>query len=223
VTVEVSPGSVAAAARRSYLEALLGADAVEAQRTVDDAIEAGTSVASVYLDVVTPALSELGVLWERAEIGIGDEHLATAITQGVLASLATRLPRAPARGSRPVAVLGSAAEDFHAVGARMVGDFLVAAGWRVLDLGASTPAAAFAEVAADHRATVVAVSTSRAEHLDAVREVRAALDRVARPPRLAVGGLAYHGHPERAAAVGADLHAADPRAFVRLLARSGPA
>ena len=52
----------------------------------------------------------------------------------------------------------------------MVGDFLQAAGWRVFDLGAATPASAFASVAAERGAQLVAVSSSRAEHLDGVRE-----------------------------------------------------
>jgi methanogenic corrinoid protein MtbC1 len=201
-----------------YLDAVLAVDARRAQQTVDRAIAAGMPVALVYLGVLAPALQELGARWERAEITIGDEHLATAITQGVLATLAPRLPRPAHPGPQHVAVVGCGAGDFHGVGARMVGDFLEAAGFRLLDLGVSAPASAFAGVAAAHGARVVAVSSSRAEHLDAVRDVRKALDQLRDPPLLAVGGLAYAGHADRASAVGADVHAPDPAELVRLLA-----
>jgi methanogenic corrinoid protein MtbC1 len=197
--------------RAAYLEALLRADLRSAQGVVERALDAGLAVDAVYLEVLAPAMQEVGVLWERARITVAGEHLATAITQGVLATLAARLPRQTAGYDRVVAVVGCGPEDFHGLGVRMVGDFLEAAGWRVLDLGAATPAAAFAGVADEHGARLVAVSSSRAEHLDGVCEVRRALDALASPPLLAVGGHAYDGHPERAVTVGADLLAADPR------------
>ena len=164
---------------------------------------------------------EIGARWEAAEITVADEHLATAITQSVLVSLAGRLRRARRDRGRDhrVAVTGSGPEDHHALGARMVADFLHAAGWRVLDLGPSTPADGFAQVAEAHGAQVVAVSTSLSQHLDGVRAVRAALDDLPQGdrPLLAVGGRAYTGHPERARSVGADVHATDPAALLHTL------
>jgi methanogenic corrinoid protein MtbC1 len=217
----VTPDDVVVRTRAAYLAALLQADSRSAQGVVEAALVAGLAVDTVYLEVLAPTMYEVGVLWERARITVAGEHLATAITQGVLATLATRLPRRTVGAHRLVAVLGSGPEDFHGLGTRVVGDFLQAAGWRVFDLGAATPASAFASVAAEHGAQLVAVSSSLAEHLDGVREVRRALDFLTRPPLLAVGGSAYDGYPERAAAVGAELHAADPRALlVRLDALS---
>jgi MerR family transcriptional regulator, light-induced transcriptional regulator len=203
--------------RAAYLAALLVADARSAEAVLEAALTAGLGVDAVYLEVLAPAMYEVGVLWERARITVAGEHLATAITQGVLASLAARLPRRAIAAERPVAVVGCGPGDFHSLGVRMVADFLQAAGWRVFELGAATPAAAFASVAAERGARVVAVSSSRADQLDGVREVRRALADLAAPPLLAVGGNAYEGYPERASAVGADLYAADPRELLRRL------
>jgi len=205
--------------RRAYVAALLRADAVGAQSVIDEAISGGMAVRTCYLDVLTPAMHELGVLWEQAKITVADEHLATAITQGVLATLAGRLPRiAPTAAARTrVAVVGCGPEDFHGLGARIVGDFLAAAGWRVLDLGAATPALAFASVARAHDAQLVAVSSSQPEHLEAVRAVRPALEKLDRPPVMAVGGHGYRDHSERAAVVGADLYADDPESLLARL------
>jgi methanogenic corrinoid protein MtbC1 len=219
----MSPVDCVTQTRADYLAALLMADAGSAQAVIDAALAAGLAVDAAYLEVLSPAMHEVGVLWEQARISVAGEHLATAITQWVLAALAARLPRRTVPTETPVAVLGCGPEDFHGLGTRMVGDFLQAAGWRVFDLGAATPASAFASVAAERRAHVVAVSSSRAEHLDGVREVRRALTGLARPPLLAVGGNAYNGYPERASAVGAELHAADPRELLlRLEAMSLP-
>jgi methanogenic corrinoid protein MtbC1 len=206
--------------RSGYVASLLAADAVAAQRLIDGVIAEGLPVRTCYLDVLAPAMHELGELWEQAKISIGDEHLATAITQSVLATMAHRLPRAGVSpdGERAVAVVGCGPGDLHGLGARMVGDFLQAAGWLVLDLGQAAPASAFADVAARRSARLVAVSTSRAELLDGVHDVRRALDTLEGPPLLAVGGVAYVGHRERATAVGADLHAGDPALLLEQLA-----
>ena len=214
-------GAVAA----TYVAALLRADAVGARSTIDDAIGSGMSVDTAYLDVIAPAMREIGELWERAEITIADEHLATAITRRVLATLAGRLPRAQLGAGEPppgIVVCGCGPEDNHALGAQMLADFFQAAGWTVLDLGPVTPAESFAAVAAIHGADVVAVSTSLPEHLDGARAVRRALDGMPNPPLLAVGGHVYSDHPERVLAIGADLYAPDPAALLAALAaRSG--
>ena len=221
--LSVTPDDRVIQTRAAYLEALLLADARSAQGVMDTALASGLAVDAAYLDVLAPAMHEIGALWERARITVAGEHLATAITQGVLAGLAAQLPRRTAHAERPVAVLGCGPEDFHGLGTRMVGDFLQAAGWRVFELGAATPASAFAGVAAERGAHLVAVSSSRAEHLEGVREVRRALNGLACAPLLAVGGNAYEGHPEWAAAVGAELHAADPQQLLlRLEAMSLP-
>lgn len=203
--------------REQYLDALLAADATAARAVVDTALALGVPTGAVYLEVIGPAMEEVGRRWEAAEITVADEHLATAITQGVLAGLAMHLPRTSSSAAGRVAVTGSGPGDDHGIGSRVVADFLAAAGWKVLDLGANTPAEGFAQIAARHDARVVAVSTSLSQHLDGVRRVRAALDGLERPPLLVVGGRAYGGSEDRARRVGADLFAQDPATLLERL------
>lgn len=206
--------------RLEYLDALLAADATGARTVVQTALRAHVPPQDVYLEVVGPAMEEVGRLWEVAQITVADEHLATAITQGVLALLAGELPRLPRDGAR-IAVTGAGPGDHHGLGSRVVADFLQAAGWHVLDLGPCTPAEAFAQVASAHRAGVVAVSTSLSQHLDGVRAIRAALDELDPRPLLVVGGRAYGGSVTRARGAGADLFAADPAVLLAELEAVG--
>jgi len=209
--------------REEYLEALAGADLAGARNVLDDAIEAGMSVREIYLEVLQPALYEIGRRWSHAEISVAQEHLATAATQSAMARLAEGL----ADGSRRVrpgsAVVACVSDELHAVGGRMVADFLEADGWRVTFLGQLTPGLELADLAARQGAHVVALSAALPERLPRVAEVCAALRALDPAPFVLVGGQAFGGSAERALRTGADAYAADAEAAVAAVRERFPA
>src|SRR5215211_5994461 len=146
--------------RERYLDALAAADLAVARNVLDDAIEAGMSVRRIYLDVLQPALYEIGRRWSHAEISVAQEHLATAATQSAMARLAERLAGGPRRVRPGSAVVACVSDELHAVGGRMVADFLEADGWRVTFLGQLTPSVELAALAAHHDAQVFALSAA---------------------------------------------------------------
>jgi methanogenic corrinoid protein MtbC1 len=137
-------GSIQQAGRlaRSYLEALRAADAAGAYKLASRALAEEMSLATFYQQVVTPAMYELGRLWERGAITVADEHLATALTHRVLAAL-----RPPAfinavferDSARPRAMLAAVEGEHHALGLRMSADLLEEAGYQTIYLGADVP------------------------------------------------------------------------------------
>lgn len=99
-------------------------------------------LATLYQRVIAPAMHELGRLWEKGAITIADEHLATALTQRVLA--AVRTPELleetlPARPDKPRALLAAVQGEQHALGLRMAADLLEDSGYQVAYLGADVP------------------------------------------------------------------------------------
>lgn len=200
--------------RARYVEQLLAGDATGARELVDEAL-AVAPVTSVYLDMVHPALYEIGMRWERADVGIGEEHLATSVTEIVIADLAGRLPAAPRR-DRTV-IVACAPGELHAVGSRIVADFLPADGWDVLHLGATTPASALAELTVARRADVVAISVALAQHVPEVAAAVAQLRALPFPLVIALGGRDF-AEPEMALAAGADVVATSPPQLAERLA-----
>src|SRR5215213_2865099 len=146
--------------RERYLDALAAADLAVARNVLDDAIEAGMSVRRIYLDVLQPALYEIGRRWSHAEISVAQEHLATAATQSAMARLAERLADGPRRVRPGSAVVACVSDELHALGGRMVADYLEADGWNVAFLGQLTPSVELAALAAHHDAQVVALSAA---------------------------------------------------------------
>ena len=207
--------------RRAYLEALLARDVGAARSAVDAALAVGMPVAEIYLDVLQPALYEIGRAWAVGDFSVADEHSATAVTQSVLGMLGPRMRTAPKDGR--LAVVTGSPEERHALGVQMVADFLEGDGWEVLNLGASTPAA---RPRADGRRR----APRRRRPLDrdarrAARRGRGGQALLALDPRplVVLGGQLWAGRARAdAPSLGADLVVDGPRELVALLRERFP-
>ena len=192
--------------RDEYVAALVEPDARRARALITEALASGTDPETLYLDVLAPALYEIGLRWERDELGIAAEHLASSVTESAMAELAGRMRRgSPPRGAAIVACVG---EELHRIGSRVVADFLEGAGWDVDHLGAMVPVEHLA--AAARGATVVALSITLPARVPDLVRACAALKALDPAPFVAVGGQGLAG-----AEVPADLVTNDPRELVR--------
>lgn len=199
--------------RADFLDALLARDSARARRVVECALGEGTPVPELYLSVLGPALREVGHRWAMGEINVAEEHYATAIAQSILDGLSRQLRRAP-RDGRLAVVTGTPGEQ-HALGARIVADFLEADGWEVILLGAGVPARDLVALVEHEQPDLVALSTATAGALDGVAEVLRALSALSPRPFVVAGGQFWTATTRSAALeLGADHVEQDPRALV---------
>jgi methanogenic corrinoid protein MtbC1 len=172
---------------RAYAAAVLAGDEVAAELVIRDAIEVGLSIAEVDEAIIAPALWLVGELWERGEISVADEHIATEISIRVLALQreAQRLARERMEG---LVMLAAPAGEQHVVALRMVANLLRDAGYGAVMLGADVPPGALARSASRHRPDVICLSGTMAgagdQMLLAIHEVQEQWPRV----RFVVGG-----------------------------------
>jgi methanogenic corrinoid protein MtbC1 len=206
--------------RERYVDELIAGEAREAQRIVAEAVRLAPA-ARVYQGLLVEGLYEVGRRWERGEVTIAEEHLAAGISEFVLPQVAFHLPRAPRR--RRTAIVACAPGELHAIGSRVVGDFLEAAGWDVLQLGALTPVGALCELTVARRADVVALSASTPARLAEVHDALARLRTVPRPPFVAVGGQAFATAAATASVPDGAVFVRTPEALVAALAERFPA
>jgi MerR family transcriptional regulator, light-induced transcriptional regulator len=144
---------------RAYAAALLSGDEVGAEIAVREAIEAKLSVAEIDDEIIAPALWFVGELWERGEISVADEHIATEICIRVLALQRESQRLAHARADHRV-MLAAPAGELHVVALRMSGNLLRDAGYGVVMLGADVPADSLAASASRHEPDVVCLSAT---------------------------------------------------------------
>jgi methanogenic corrinoid protein MtbC1 len=122
---------------------------------------AGDAIAAVAVldDVLAPAMHDIGALWERNEITVADEHLATAMGQRLLTAIAPALIVAPA-SSRETILLATPASERHTMGLLMANDVLYGAGYDTVLLGAGVPDVALGAALERHRPSVVGLSAT---------------------------------------------------------------
>ena len=73
-------GQALGSLRERYTATLLSGDQEEAFRVIKDALDRGINPLLIYVDVITPALAEVGNAWHRGDLNIAAEHLAIQIT-----------------------------------------------------------------------------------------------------------------------------------------------
>ncbi|MBD3235125.1 MAG: hypothetical protein GF330_00285 [Candidatus Eisenbacteria bacterium] len=96
---------------REYLSDLLAARREACQGIVRELIEQGMRVRTVYLELFQRSLYEVGELWERNQISVATEQLATATTE-ILMSLVYPTLFSAEHLDR-CAVVSCTADEFH--------------------------------------------------------------------------------------------------------------
>ena len=202
-----------------YLDALLHGRKDEASRLVLTAVETGTSVKSIYLDVFQPAQREMGRLWQTNEVSVAQEHYCTAATQFIMGRLYPYLRIAARNGKR--VIVTCVAGELHEVGARMVADLLEMEGWNSYFLGATMPTSGILSAVAEWEADILAVSVTMHYHVELARKL---VSEVRRSPdagslKVMVGGRPFLVAPNLWRTVGADAFAPDAEQAVSTAAR----
>lgn len=215
-TTSLDPGQRLSPLVHEYVRTLLGGFRQAAGQLVFDAADRGESVQQLYLQVLQPALREIGRLWQLKKISVAQEHFCSIATQIVMSQLLLRAP-AVERCGRGV-VVACVSGDLHELGARMVADFFEMAGWDTYCCGANTPHGAVVQAMVEREADVLAVSATMGCHLHAVQDL---IELLRSDPRCAgrhvmVGGHPFNVDPVLWQAVGADGTAADADAAVAL-------
>ena len=181
-------------------QALAELDEPAAQALLDRLL-ADFTVETVLRHVVVPCLHELGERWERGAISVAQEHFASHVIRGRLASLA----RGWGNGRGPHVLLACPPGELHDLALLVFGIVLHRNGWRVRYLGANTPLEDLTQVTDDMGPNLVVLTATTPERIaDVVPE----LSRLAEMAPLALAGAG--ATKDLAHNIGARLLTEDP-------------
>src|SRR5690606_2319542 len=117
------------------VQALVGLDESRAEDVLSVAV-ALYPLDVVLLDVMRPALVQVGDLWHAGSISVATEHFASNYLQGRLRGLLRVMPDAV---GGPLVVVTCAPGEQHEIGGLILAVLLKRSGFGVVYLGANTP------------------------------------------------------------------------------------
>ena len=198
----------------AFEDALLAGDRRRATALIERILAQNRGLIDTELHVIQPALYHLGERWQRNEVSVAQEHLATAIAQSVMTLELMKIDP-PALNGRKV-LLACVEGNRHALGLQMVTDAFLLSGWEVQYLGANVPIEALARQVAAWKPNLVGLSIAFAHQLPAVRKTIMRLQALigAACPPVIVGGLAINRFDALMVQVGAEGSGRDAHAAV---------
>ncbi|HEU5102472.1 MAG TPA: B12-binding domain-containing protein [Roseiflexaceae bacterium] len=147
----------------------------------------------VLLELVQPAMVEIGERWHRSEINVAVEHFATQFVRRKLASL---LSTFEGGAHRATIVVGCAPGELHDLGALLSALFLVRRGWHVIYLGPQVPLFDLLETIESVKPSLVCLSASTMETALELIPVARALVQAYPGLHVGYGGRVFNINPE---------------------------
>ena len=203
--------------KESFMAALLQGNHRRCLELAETVVNTHNDVARFYLQILQPVMYEIGVLWERGEISVAVEHLASAIVGRVMATLNPRRYEAPFLKGKMI--ITASPNEFHEIGAWMLSDVLEQNGWEVRYLGANMPAADLIDLVTAYQPDVLAISVTMPFNVDKVRDL---ITKFRDNPdtaslKVIVGGHVFNDIPRLWQLVGADGFASNLDEAVRII------
>jgi MerR family transcriptional regulator, light-induced transcriptional regulator len=144
---------------RAFAAALVGGDEVAAEIVIREAMDAKLGAGEIDDEIIAPALWLVGALWERGEITVADEHLASEISLRVLA-LHREVTRVALDRRDHHIMLATPSGERHTIALRMAAELLRAAGYPIVMLGADVPGRALVAGVRRHRPDILCLSAT---------------------------------------------------------------
>lgn len=142
----------------SLKKSVLEYDADGAERYAQQIVDEGLDPIAA-LDVISEAMQVVGEGYESGELWLPDLVGAADVGQKALPILEEEIRRRGEKAkSLGTVVVGTVSGDIHTIGKSMVGVLLVAAGFRVIDVGADVATNKFVDTVKENDADILALS-----------------------------------------------------------------
>ncbi|WP_238253681.1 B12-binding domain-containing protein [Methylobacterium bullatum] len=222
---QLAPAASAALAKptaqeiEAFTQLLLGPDLAPASDAVRDHLAKGHSAESMFLELLAPAASLLGRLWDEDFCDFIEVTVGVARLQLLLSQYRPE-PKASSRDEPRSALLMGAPGELHTFGVAVVEQFLEVAEWQVVSGLASSPDE-ISSLVGSTWFDVVGLTLSCETRLDGLTASIRSIRDVSRNRHVGimVGGPVFLDKPELVERVGADASAVDAPTAVLLAQR----
>ncbi|MFH1981399.1 MAG: cobalamin-dependent protein [Pseudomonadota bacterium] len=194
--------------KKNLLDAIIDINRDAAMRSIESALSEGLSPETIVFNILIPAMEDLAeIVRVGPDATLAQLYLASQISSEISDQLIPKFElKTEIKGK---IVIGTAYEDFHGLGKKIVIGCIKSQRLEVIDLGLSVSAERFVETAVENEADVIAVSSMMlhtARGPNGPIKVRNLIDKenLKNRVRLIVGGAPYRFHTDLFKEVGAD-------------------
>lgn len=203
---------------KEYARHSVQGDKAQCQQVVQRYLHANIPIAEIYHSLLCPAMELIGVWYQVDAIDEGQEHLATSITDRIMAQISASFPAL--KRTEYVALLGCAPENWHHLGLRMACDILRNSGWTTYFLGPNVPEKSFLSAIKRHKPNLVLLSacaTGTEERVQKLISEIVELRNQSKPFTVGAGGILIRQDPQRYLEKGLDFWARDIKEFSNII------
>lgn len=212
------------AIQQSYLTAALAGQEERVSALVNAMLAERVPLETIYITVFQKAMHIIGDMYVEGKTDEAHEHLATALTERMMAKVTqfyAPVARAPYR-----AVLGCVAGNWHALGLRMLADGLRMAGWETTYLGANVPVSSFLTMTEQTEPHLVVISCVMPDQVATTAALVAKLKEQRKSDhaefQIAVGGHVVHTNSDALKYIAPDFSANDLADFLKAVRKRFP-
>ena len=149
-------------------EAVLAGNSAAAVAAARQALDAGADPLDLVLHGISPAMAEVGRLFEAGDYFVPELLISARATKDVFVLIRPLLAK---QGAQPTGrvVLGTVQGDLHDIGKNLVAALLEGGGFEVIDLGVNVSPEKFIAAVADKQAQIVGLSALLTTTLPAMK------------------------------------------------------
>jgi methanogenic corrinoid protein MtbC1 len=147
---------------------------------------------TIFTEIITPALVEIGEAWYRGDIRITTEHFASTFVRGKLLSL---LQAYPSRRNAAYVLIGAAPTEMHEIPSLMFAVLLRSAGYRVEYLGPDIELEDLADYASYEHPNAIILSASLEPAAHELVTFEARINRLKPAPIFGYAGRCFVNNP----------------------------
>ncbi len=185
-------------------DSLISGDLIKSEQLCQLKEHSFEKLQQVYTDLIQKAMTKVGQEWEKGNISVANEHMASALSTKLATELYLSCPKEPQRQGK--IVVTTPKKENHALGALMVANALEVKGYDVTLLSQKASVENILETLKTHQPDILVISISMPENMlnaqeliDAVKELK-----LEKPIKVMIGGYLILTHPELAASLPAD-------------------
>ena len=171
----------------ALLEKLICGDIQGAREVISEIASDLASPDRLIVEVMLPAMAEVGQRWESDELEIFQEHLATEAIRSLFAGLTIMIPESRQK-TDAVALVSCAPGDEHELIPLALASYLTFRGWTVKNLGVGLPVDQIARAVASFEPKVLFLTFTMLSRLEEVLDVIGKVRRDSEHCRIILGG-----------------------------------